>query len=411
MKHKQGAFITGYVTVLIKGDRPELFFQKCMQQGVPVWDVKKIANEACSGNVRLRDVKKLKAIKRKTNYKLTFTAKKGYPFFIKGFTKKKQLMLGLMMSIMLIIFLSNIIWDVQITGVPTEIEEKISKQLEDYGVHSGAWIFTLEQPTAIQDQLIKDVPELLWVGVEQKGTTFYLEGVEKSIVEEEETTGPQHLVATKKGVIKNMYVSEGLPQVAVNDYVEPGDVLVSGIINEEENGDNEEDEEDSERQLDLVAADGDITATTWYEVSVNVPLEGNYEMLSGNKEKKYYLSLGNLQLPIWGFGNPDYEDIHREINETPIRFFKWELPVKFIDTTLSEKLYNNVGRTKEEAITTGVQQAKNELQLQLGPESQILSEKVLHESTERGKVKLNLYISVEENIAKAEPIEPINQGD
>ncbi|UJL44876.1 sporulation protein YqfD [Virgibacillus sp. NKC19-16] len=411
MKHKQGAFITGYVTILIKGDRPELFFQRCMQQGIPVWDVKKTDDDTCSGNVRLRDVKEIKAIKRKTDYKLAFTDKKGYPFFIKRFIKKKPLMIGLIMSIMLVIFLSNIIWEVQITGVPTEIEEKISEQLDDYGVHSGAWIFTLEQPTAIQDQLIKDVPELLWVGVEQKGTTFYLEGVEKSIVEEEEPTGPQHLVATKKGVIKNMYVSQGLPKASVNDYVEPGDVLVSGIINEEENEENEEDEEDSERQLDLVAAEGDITATTWYEVSVNVPLEGNYEMLSGEQEKKYYLGIGNLQLPIWGFRDPDYEDIHRETNENSIRFFNWELPVKFIDTTLSEKVYNTVERTKEEAINTGIQQAKNELKLQLGPESQIISENVLHETIESGKVKLNLYISVEENIAKAEPIEPISQGD
>ncbi|MBY7143348.1 sporulation protein YqfD [Virgibacillus sp. NKC19-3] len=410
MRYKQGALMTGYVTILIKGDRPELFFQKCMRQGILVWNIKKTADDACIGSVRLHDVKELKTIKRKTNHKLTFIDKKGCPFLIKRFTKKRQLMLGLVISVMLIIFLSNIIWEVQITGVPTEVEEKISKQLDEYGVHSGAWIFTLDEPTAIQDQLIKDVPELLWVGVEQKGTTFYLEGVEKSVVEEKESTGPQHLVATKKGVIKNMYVSEGLPRVAVNDYVEPGDVLVSGIINEE-NEDSEEGEEDKERQLDLVAADGDITATTWYEVSVNVPLGGDYEMLSGNQEKKYYISLGNLRFPIWGLGNPDYEDIHRETNETPIHFLKWQLPVTFIDTTLSEKLYHSVERTKEEAINTGIMQAKNELQLQLGPESQIISEKVLHETTERGKVKLNLYISVEENIAKAEPIEPLSQGD
>lgn len=407
MKHKQGAFITGYVTILIKGDRPELFFQKCIQRGIPVWNVKKTDNESCFGNIRLSDVKEIKAIKRQTDYKLQFIDKKGYPFFIRRFTKKKQLMLGLIMSIMLIIFLSNIIWEVKITGVPKDIEEKISKQLDSYGVHSGAWMFTMEQPTVIQDQLVKDVPELLWVGVEQKGTTFYLEGVEKSIVEEEEPTGPQNLVATKKGVIRNMYVSEGVPRASVNDYVEPGDVLVSGILNEAEN--EEDGEEDNE--LDLVAADGDITATTWYEVSVTVPLEGNYEMLSGDQAKKYYLRLGNLQLPIWGFGNPDYEEAHRETNENPFHFFKWELPVKFIDTTISEKLYNSVERTKEEAIDTGINQAKNELKLQLGPESRIISEKVLHETTERGKVKLNLYISVEESIAKAEPIEPISQGD
>src|SRR5699024_2566414 len=116
----------------------------------------------------------------------------------------------------------------------------------------------------IQKMLVEDIPELLWVGVDQKGTTYFLEGVEKVIVEEEEAEGPRHLVATKKGVIKNMYVTEGIPQVSVNDYVEPGDILVSGIINgEEETGEDEDGE--NNKELEYVAAEGEITATTWYE--------------------------------------------------------------------------------------------------------------------------------------------------
>ncbi|MBP1968704.1 hypothetical protein J2Z83_000798 [Virgibacillus natechei] len=414
MKHKQGSFIRGYVTVQIKGNRPELFFQKCMQAGILVWDIKKTGDDLCVGNVKLSDIKKIRSIKRKMDYKIQFISKKGYPFFIKRFTRKKQLMVGLIMSFMLIIFLSNIIWEVRITGVPSDIEEKISKQLNNYGIHSGAWIFTLESPNSIQQQLVQDVPELLWVGVHQKGTTFYLEGVEKSIVKEEESRGPRHLIANKKGIIKNMYVSEGLPRVAVNDYVEPGDVLVSGILNEDEiEAEKEEDEnsEETETNLELVTADGEITATTWYEVTVNVPLEGNYEHVTGNQKDKYYLQLGRLQLPIWGFGKPDYDEIHRESNEKSINFFKWELPIKFVTNTLSEKVNNNVERTKEEAINTGIQQAKNELKLQLGQDSKIISENVLHETTESGKVKLNLYISVEEDIVRNEPIQPINQGD
>ncbi|WP_337020494.1 sporulation protein YqfD [Oceanobacillus massiliensis] len=49
-----------------------------------------------------------------------------------------------------------------------------------------------------------------------------------------------------------------------------------------------------------------------------------------------------------------------------------------------------------------------QLQNELGTDAKILSEKVLHETMEHGKVKLNLYISVEENIVKHEPID---QGD
>lgn len=413
MKHIQGSLITGYVTVLIKGNMPELFFQKCNSKGIPVWNVIKTTSDTCEGNIKLKDIKEIKKIRRKTNYKLSFVHKKGYPFWFKRFFRKKQLFVGLLMSIMLIIFLSNIIWGVKITGVPKDIEEKISKQLNNYGIHSGAWIFSLESPNAIQQKLVNDIPELLWVGVHQKGTTFFLEGVEKTIVKKEEPKGPQNLIATKKGIIKKMYVTKGLSMVHVNDYVEPGDLLVSGVISD---GLNEEKEKKKKKKIDYVAADGEVTAITWYEVSVTIPLHANYEWLTGNHEKKYYLRLGKIQLPIWGFGKPEYKEIHREINEQSLRFFKWKLPVKLNTTTLSEKMYNKVERSVKEAKAIGIQQAKKELQLQLGPDAKIISEKVLHETSESGKVKLNLYINVVENITKAQPIneqvkEDENQGD
>jgi similar to stage IV sporulation protein len=403
MKHIQGAYLKGYVTVLVKGNMPELFFQKCNGKGIAVWNVKKVAADACEGNIKLRDIKYMKALRRQTSYKLTFTHKKGSPFLLARLLGNKQLLIGLILSIMLIIFLSNIIWEVKITGVPKDIEEKISKQLNEYGIHSGSWVFSLDSPGEIQQKLVYDIPELLWVGVDQKGTTYYLEGVEKTIVKKGKIKGPQNLVATKKGVIKKMYVTKGLPMVEINDYVEPGDILVSGVIDESLKDDNKDTEKD-DSHVDYVAAEGDITATTWYEVTVTVPMHTSKETLTGNREKKYDIRFGKVRLPIWGFGTPEYAAIHRESNEKPIRFVKWDLPVRIVSTTLSEKVYNKEVRTKRDAIAVGMKQAKQELQLELGPEAVILSEKILHETSGHGKVKLNLYLSVEEDIIEAQPI-------
>lgn len=409
LKHLNSKVVTGYVTILVKGTAPEMFFQKCANAGISVWDVKKRDTDLCEGNIKLSDIKQMKHIRRKTIYKITFTGKNGYPFLIRRFLKKKPLVLGLFFSVLLFFFLSNIIWEVKISGVPKDIEEKIDKQLVSYGIHPGAWLFSLDPPTAIQQKLMKDVPELLWAGVDQKGTTFYLEGVEKVVVEESDPKQPRNLVAAKKGVITNLYVSKGTSHVQVNDYVEPGDLLVSGILKGQVVEDEEnESEERQEQAKELVAAEAEITANTWYEVSVTVPLEFNYEEITGNQKKKYYLKTGEFQLPIWGFGEPDYKEIHRESNGNNLRFFKWELPIEIVETILSEKTYNKVSRTKEEAIEAGIDQAIIQLQNELGAEATILSEKVLHESIEHGKVNLTLFVSVEENIVR---VEPLNQGD
>ncbi|WP_249871061.1 sporulation protein YqfD [Oceanobacillus saliphilus] len=400
--------IAGYVTILVKGTAPELFFQKCASEGIRVWDVKKNDKESCEGNIRLSDIKKMKTIRRKTIYKVSFIGRNGYPFLISRFFRKKPLVIGLIFSFLLFLLLSNIIWEVKITGVPKDIEEKIDKQLTSYGVHPGAWLFSLKTPTEIQQKLIEDIPELLWAGVDQKGTTFYLEGVEKIIVQEADPKQPRNLVASKKGVITKMYVSKGTPMVKVNDYVEPGDILVSGSLQNIEESNSEEKDEEEKQVVEHIAAEAEITANTWYEVSLTVPLEYNYEQLTGNVEKKFYLKTGNFQLPIWGFKEPPYEDIHREITENKLNFLKWELPVSIIETVLSEKQYIAEERTKEEAIEAGIEQAVIKLKQELGPDAKILSEKVLHETIERGKVKLSLYVSVEENIVK---LAPINQGD
>lgn len=41
MKKQNPPSIRAYVTVRVKGVKPELFLQKCASKGIPIWDVKK----------------------------------------------------------------------------------------------------------------------------------------------------------------------------------------------------------------------------------------------------------------------------------------------------------------------------------------------------------------------------------
>jgi similar to stage IV sporulation protein len=408
MKQIQGSFIKGYVRIIVTGRMPEMFFQECVNSGVTVWNVRREGSSSCSGNVKLSDISEIRRLRRERNYKITFEQRRGYPFIFSRFFRKKEFIFSFIMSILLILFMSNIIWKVEITGeLPKEIEEKITKQLNAYGIHAGAWIFMIDPPAKIQQKLTDDIPELLWVGVRQKGTTYQLEGVEKIVVKEDKVEGPRNLVANKKGVIKRMYVSKGVPQVEINDYVEPGEILVSGTLSDLPKSEDGKVKEKENKKV-LVPAEGEIIASTWYEVDVTIPLKQNYELLTGQQEKKFYLGINNFKFPIWGFGSPDFEEVHHDSTETPIKFIRWNLPINIIESTLSEKQIQKLERTQEEAVQAGIKQAKEELQLQLGPDAKITSEKVLHESLENGKVKLYLYMTVEENIAKAQPI---TQGD
>jgi len=134
----------------------------------------------------------------------------------------------------------------------------------------------------------------------------------------------------------------------------------------------------------------------------------NYDTITSNSLNKYYLSLGGKKVLVWGFKRPTFELIHIDSDETSLINFKREWPIKWIKNTLYEKQEHTYERTVKEAKAAGIAQAKASLKRQLGKNANILSQKVLHEATESGKVKLNLLMTVKENIAKEIPI---TQGD
>ena len=149
MKHIQNSYVTGYVTLVVTGSNPELFFQACVDKGIVVWDVKKVADSKCEGSIKLSDLKIMKKIRKQMGYKINFINRKGYPFLLNRFLKRKEIIISISLSLILIVFLSNILWKVTITGVSKELEEKINTQLIAYGIHPGSWIFSLGSPNPI----------------------------------------------------------------------------------------------------------------------------------------------------------------------------------------------------------------------------------------------------------------------
>ncbi|WP_182200542.1 sporulation protein YqfD [Paraliobacillus salinarum] len=404
MNHIQATWLQGYVQLKIEGYRPELFFDLCARNQVHVWKIKKINETTCTGHMFIKDLKQMKKLRKQTRYKVYFVKKKGLPFLFKQTTSNRPFILGLIASFFFVLLLSNMVWSIDVQGVRPEIEKQIRTTLNENGVYKGKLKFTIRSVTDMQQLLLDEIPELLWVGVKEKGTTYALEGVEKTQVSETEESSPRHIVAKKNGVITDMYVSKGRPIVSVNDYVKKGDILVAGTLKEEQ----EEESEDKKSKNIYVAAQAEIYANTWYESTVSTPTEADYHVLTGDNKNKYYVTIGNVSFPVWGFFQKDYEDQQIEMEKRPLHFFQWTLPIHIIKMNIHERDHIKEKRTKEEAKQIGIEQAKKNLQLQLGRDSKIIKEKILHETAGNDKVKLRLYFTVKENIAKTQDL---SQGD
>ncbi|WP_079708464.1 sporulation protein YqfD [Paraliobacillus ryukyuensis] len=403
MNNIQATWFRGYVQIQVVGYHPELFFDLCVRNNINVWHIKKMDQTHCLGNIYIHDIKNMRKLRKQTRYKISFIEKKGIPFICKRTTANKPFVLGLIASLLLIILLSNMVWKINIEGVRPEIEKQIRTTLDENGIYVGKLKFSIQSVGDMQQLLLDEIPELLWVGVKEQGTTYALEGVEKTQVSEREQPSPHDIIAAKSGVITEMYVSKGRPLVDLNDYVKKGDKLVAADLSQGK----EEAEEDTSNK-NQVAAQADIYADTWYESKVTIPLEADYQTLSGEMTSKYFINWGKIALPIWGFFQQEFEQSQAEIEKKSIHFFQWKLPINIIRKDTYEQRHVQEKRTLAEAKTAGISQAKKNLLQQLGREAEIKSEKILHETSENGKVKLRLYFTVKENIAK---IQDLSQGD
>lgn len=407
MKHIQGKKTIGYAVLLIKGSHIERFLEHCVNEDIPIWDIQKQKNEDqyCI-SIYIHHIKKIKEInKHFTNpYDISVIKKKGLSAFVSRLLQKRHVVVATIISFITLFLLSNLIWSVNIKGVSHEIEEKITEELVNHGVKLGSFNFSLKPIQSIQQTILNDIPELLWLGIEKKGTSFHIEGIEKKLVEDKQENTPQHLIAKKSGVIEHMYIRQGLPLVHKNDYVQKGDLLVSGIIQQDEPVDDES-EEKEEKKYEPIKATGEVFANTWYEVGVTIPLNINYDTLTGRDKTSYKLNIGNLSIPIWGIRKPEYKAIYKEEEKRDLYFLNWKLPFKIIYEKQYELERNEMARSREEALDLGVKQVNENLKRQLGDGTEILSNFTLHEAVHNGKVKLNLYVSVLENIALEEQIE------
>lgn len=405
MKKNQG-FWKGTITIEVEGLRCEDFLNRCLQENIPLWDVQRIDSKKCKARVYVSSIKRIKRIRKQANVKLRINERFGLPFILSYLQFKKPLIIGLVLSFFVIFLLSNLIWQVKIVGVSPEIEYKLKQELDAYGLKSGKFKFSIGNIDDIERNITNNMKDVMWIGIEEKGTTYIVQGVEKSIADIEENDKPQHLVASKEGEIIQMLVENGQPVVRVDQHVEKGDILVSGIIGQETN--EEDDEEKEQLETQLVRSYGKVYARTWYTTETVVPLTYEHETLTGKNDQQYKLKIGKLKIPIWDFFAPDYTEKREELNVKPLYFLNFKLPLSVEKKTIHESERIEGERTEKEAVEEGIAQAKRELKKHIGYDGEILDIKILQQTKENDKVKVNLYFVVKENIAKPQPI---NQGD
>ncbi|MFK9091414.1 sporulation protein YqfD [Bacillus salipaludis] len=392
MKNQWIEFLYGRVTVKVTGKGLERFLNVLTRNGLHIWNVKRHGTETITFKIRVQDALKMRQFSRKSECKISFLRRSGVPFLLKRLLKNSGFMLGAAAFLFIIFFLSNVIWGIEIKGAKPATEYQIRKELDKMGVKIGKVQFFVDNVEGIQRKLTDNIGALTWVGVELKGTTYHLQVVEKNEPKKPEQLSPQNLVAKKKAIIVKRFVETGQPVVEINDHVEKGQLLVSGVYGQEG------------ASPELVAAKGEIWGETWYLSDVKLPMVTNFNVYTGKEKQKHALLLGKIEIPIWGFGKPEYKKYETEKTVHKIHFLKWELPISYINKTIREHEEFQRTYSKQEAEQHALELAKKEIKSKLDEDAIINDEKILHKEYKNGKVILAIHFKIIENIAVGQPI-------
>lgn len=346
-------YILGYVNIVVEGFFIERFINTCISKKIFFWKTNRMKSTVFSANIGVRNYKEVVNIAKKCQCKIRITNKKGIPFLLNKYRKRKIFVVTLGIIILGIITIFNFIWNIEIKGVDEIKQREIMEFIQNEGIDIGKYKNNIDLQSLINKIRIQR-DDIAWVGMEIKGTNLIVDVVEADkkpeIINEDEYC---NVVADKDGIIVKVKAQNGTPAVEEGTTVKKGDILIQGWL------------EGKHTENRYVHAEGEVMAKVWYSKKEKVYYKQNYENQTGNHEKKYTLNVNNFKINFFKtLSNFENYDTIRTIKKLKITS-NFYLPVEIIVDENFEKQNNEIIYDKNEAKEIGIKELKSKLEEQI----------------------------------------------
>ena len=222
--------ILGYVRVEVEGYYIERFINICTAQKILIWNLKREKGVKLYLNIGIKDFKKLIGISRKTRCKIKIQKKKGIPFLLHRYKKRKIFLIFLLVMIISIIISSKYVWNIEIEIEDNLELENINQDLENLGLKTGILKSNIDTEKIINEIRLKR-NDISWMGIDIEGTNVIVKLVKSDEKPEiVQSTDYCDIVAKKSGIITKVIAQNGTAVVTVGDTVQAGSILIEGIM-------------------------------------------------------------------------------------------------------------------------------------------------------------------------------------
>ncbi len=378
------------IVLNIKGKNVNRFINKLVKQNIDILNIKYINYKEIEIRVFKSDLEKIEKIK--SIYELSEVNSYGLIKIKKILIKNKILLFFMFIGFLLILLLTNVIFDVEVVHNKKEIQELLISELKKYGITEKKFVKSFNEIEKIKKEILEKYKDKLeWIEIERVGTKYIVRVEERNIPNSDVETQNRNIVAKKSAIIKTIIAENGVVVKNVNDYVKAGDVIVSGNIYL------------NEALKSVVRANGKVYGEVWYKSEVEMPFVYYEENYTSNTNKVLTLSFLNKRFELFNFNKFE----NKEIDEKNIVKHSF-LPIKLSLETQREVKKTDKIYTIDEAIEMAKNKSISSMESKLNDKEYIISSKNLKVEIKESKIVLEMFFSVYEDITDYRIIEDTN---
>ena len=313
-----------------------------------------------------------------------------YKFLIK---KYSLFFISNLVGLIIVIVLSNIIFSVKIMTNDKEIYNLLLNELNYYKISPYNFVKSFEEKEEIKKKILHDNKDKLeWIEITRTGSLYTI-NVERRIINNIDSDNTiRDVVSKKNAFIKEIRASSGYIVKKINDYVNKGDVIVSGSIMK------------GDEVKEYVRADATIYGETWYNVHITLPINYYEKVYTGKSKKRITFNFLNKKIKLFNFNNYSNEEIREKV-----LFESRLLPFSINYDTFYEIEENIDILTDEKVWDIAFNIAKDKLLSTLNKDSEILSQKKLKLIVKDSKIEIDVFVKVYENITDYRNIEVLDK--
>ncbi len=331
----------GYVRIRVNGPVPQRFMNLCSVHEISLWDIT-ADGDTYEMNIAVADFFRLKPVIKKTKTKVVLIEKKGLPFRMQKWKKRKVFVFSSLLCTLGLYLVSLFLWDIQLVNEGQLTQEMLLSFLQDQDVTYGSYKKDIDIDR-IEKALRDEFPFIIWTSCRMEGTRLFVH-----VKENEQTVddadkmqeGPCDLHATVSGKVVSIITRSGVPKVKTGDEVKKGDILVAGevpVYNDDE----------TIKEYMYVRSDADVHLETELTYKKELSLDYQKKVYTGQEKTAYYFRLYKNSFSTARLPNYEEYDIVTDLKQAKL-LEDFYLPLYYGEITYQEYRYDDFIYTESE---------------------------------------------------------------